>query len=190
MSMNFSTILDALNQASAFELFRLRIAIQRKLDDPQWTHAIRSRLHVGQEVDYFSAAENTIRHARIDELRRKQAAVTDLADGRRWLVDYVTINVDGVDVHVREQVVKGLGRNEVAVGDTLGFIDREGRERSGIVRRLNDKTVTLQVGDQQWRVAYQLLHRVVDSITGAVVDLPAPTSLLLVAEQCRPSPAR
>ena len=28
---------------------------------------------------------------------------------------------------------------------------------------LNDKTVTLQVGHQQWRVAYALLHRVVES---------------------------
>lgn len=182
MSMNFSTVLDALNQASAFELHRLRVAIQRKLDDPHWTNAIRSRLHVGQEIEYFGGAENTIRRARIDELRRKQAAVTDLADGRRWLIDYVTVNVDGIDVQVREQVAKGLGRNEVAVGDTLGFIDREGRERSGVVRRLNDKTVSLQVGDQQWRVAYQLLHRVVDSISGTAVDLSVQSSLLLVEQ--------
>jgi hypothetical protein len=28
--------------------------------------------------------------------------------------------------------------------------------------RLNDKTVTLRVGPQKWRVSYTLLHRVVD----------------------------
>ena len=182
MPMNFSVVLEALNQASAFELYRLRVAIQRKLDDPQWTRAIRSRLHVGQEIDYFSSTENTIRRARIDELRRKQAAVTDLGDGRRWLVDFFTINVDGMDVQVREQVAKGLGRNEVMVGETLGFTDRDGHERSGRVQRLNDKTVTLQVGHQQWRVAYQLLHRVVDSIPGMAVDLPQQISLPLPTE--------
>lgn len=182
MSMDFSAVLDALNQASAFELFRLRVAIQRKLDDPRWTHAIRLQLRVGKEVDYFSAAENTFRRARIDELRRKQAAVTDLADGKRWLIDYVTINLDGIDVEVREQVARGLGRNEVAVGDRLGFIDRDGHERSGIVRRLNDNTVTLEVGHQQWRVAYALLHRVVDSIPGAARDLPTQSSLPLARD--------
>jgi hypothetical protein len=31
--------------------------------------------------------------------------------------------------------------------------------------RLNNKTVTLQVGLQRWRVAYSLLHRVVESRT-------------------------
>jgi hypothetical protein len=33
------------------------------------------------------------------------------------------------------------------------------------VIRLNDKTVTLLCGQQQWRVAYAFLHRVVDADT-------------------------
>lgn len=33
----------------------------------------------------------------------------------------------------------------------------------GRIIRLNDKTVTLQCGQQQWRVAYCFLHRVVES---------------------------
>jgi len=32
------------------------------------------------------------------------------------------------------------------------------------------------------RVAYQFLHRVVDSIPGTVVDLPAPATLLAAAK--------
>lgn len=179
--MNFSAVLDALNQASAFELYRLRFAIDRKLDDPAWAVAVRSRLHVGQEINYFSPRENSIQRARIDEFRRKQVAVTDLPGGERWLIEYNAINVDGIDVEIREQTRKGLGRNEVRVGDTLGFLDRDGHERSGVVRRLNDKTVSLQVGAQQWRVAYPLLHRVVDSIPGMAVDLP-PQAVLLLPE--------
>ncbi len=168
--MNFSAILDALNHASAFELYRLRFAIDRKLDDPAWAIAVPSRLHVGQEIEYFSPRENLVQRARIDEFRRKQVAVTDLPDGKRWLIEYNAINVDGMDVGIREQTRKGLGRNEVRVGDTLGFLDRDGHERSGVVLRLNDKTVGMQVGSQQWRVAYQLLHRVVDAIPGTAVD--------------------
>lgn len=180
--MNFSAVLEALNNAPAFELFRLRVAINRKLDDPKWIEAIRWRLRVGQEIEYFSGHDNAVRRAQIVEFRRKQVDVLDLGDGKRWLIDFCTINVDGTDVQVREQGVKGLGRNEVAVGQTLGFVDREGDERSGVVLRLNDKTVTLQVGHQQWRVAYQLLHHVVDSIPGTVVDLPGQAAFLPAAK--------
>jgi hypothetical protein len=180
--MNFSAVLDALNNASAFELYRLRVAIMRKLDDPKWIEAIRWKLRVGQEIEYFSWNDNAVRRARIIEFRRKQVDVLDLGDSRRWLIDFCTINVDGLDVQVREQVAKGLGRNEVAVGQTVGYVDREGGERSGVVLRLNDKTVTMQVGDQQWRVAYQFLHHVVDSIPGTVVDLPGQATFLPVAK--------
>ena len=179
MSMNLSAVLDALDHASAFELFRLRAAIVRKLNDPRWIEAIRWRLRTGQEIEYFRTDLNTTRRARIMEFRRKQVDVLDLVDGRRWLIYFCTINVDGLDVQVREQVAKGLGRNEISAGQTLGFVDRDGLERSGIVLRLNDKTVTLKVGQQQWRVAYQLLHHVVDAIPGEAVDLPGPASLLL-----------
>jgi hypothetical protein len=180
--MNFSAVLDALNNASAFELFRLRVAINRKLDDPEWIEAIRWRLRVGQEIEYFSWNDNAVRRARIVEFRRKHVDVLDLGDGRRWLIDFCTINVDGMDVQVREQVATGLGRNEVVVGQTLGFVDREGSERSGVVLRLNDKTVSLQVGQYKWRVAYQFLHHVVDSVTATAVDLPSQTTFLPAAK--------
>jgi hypothetical protein len=71
-----------------------------------------------------------------------------------------------------------LGRNEVAIGDVVGFIDRDQNQRSGKVTRLNDKTVSLQCEGLQWRVAYAYLHRVVDAdsrdqgvIEGSVVRL-------------------
>lgn len=61
----------------------------------------------------------------------------------------------------------------IAIGDTVGFLDRNHQQRSGKIVRLNDKTVTLLCGHQQWRVAYSLLHRVVDSsaITGEPLEL-------------------
>ena len=46
------------------------------------------------------------------------------------------------------------------IGDTVGFLDHDHRQRSGQVVRLNDKTVTLNADGQKWRVAYALLHRV------------------------------
>jgi hypothetical protein len=161
--MNFSDVLKALNSASGFELYRMRAAIDRVLDEPRWLLAIQSRLQVGQSIEYFDTQSNTLRRGQVLELRRKQAVVLDNDDGRRWLVSYVAINIDGADVQIREQKQNGLGRNEVSVGDMVGFLDRNQQQRSGRIVRLNDKTVTLLCNNQQWRVAYSLLHRVVET---------------------------
>jgi hypothetical protein len=163
--MNFSDALKALNQASAFELYRMRAAINRVLDEPRWLQAIQARLQIGQAIEYFDAQANKLRHGKLLELRRKQAVVLDRDDGKRWLIPYVAINLDGADVQIREQPRHGLGRNEVAVGDVVGFVDRNQQQRGGRIIRLNDKTVTLLCGQQQWRVAYAFLHRVVDADT-------------------------
>lgn len=171
--MNFSETIAALNSASAFELYRLRAAIDRVLDQPGWMDAVRSRLRVGQPIQYFDPAANRSHQGQVLELRRKQAVVLDLATQKRWLISYAAINLDGADVEIREKPRQGLGRNEVAVGDVVGFMDRNHQQRSGQILRLNDKTVTLMCGRQQWRVAYGLLHRVVDgsASSGELLEL-------------------
>lgn len=171
--MNFSATLAALNSASAFDLYRLRAAIDRVMDQPGWINAVRSRLQVGQAIQYFDPQTNRAHQGQILELRRKQAVVLDMGTQKRWLISYAAINLDGADVEIRERPKQGLGRNEVAIGDVVGFVDREHQQRSGRIVRLNDKTVTLNCGNQQWRVAYGLLHRVVESsaIEGEVLEL-------------------
>lgn len=171
--MNFSETIATLNNASAFELYRLRAAIDRVLDQPGWMDAVRSRLRVGQPIQYFDPAANRSHQGQVLELRRKQAVVLDLATQKRWLISYAAINLDGADVEIREKPRQGLGRNEVAVGDVVGFMDRNHQQRSGQILRLNDKTVTLMCGRQQWRVAYGLLHRVVDgsASSGELLEL-------------------
>jgi len=163
--MNFSDVLKALNDASAFELYRMRAAIDRVLNEPRWVLAVQSRVQVGQAIEYFDAQSNKLRRGQVLEMRRKQAVILDQDDGRRWLIEYASINLDGTDVQIREQPKQGLGRNEVAVGEVVGFLDRSQQQRSGRITRLNDKTVTLICDQRQWRVAYSLLHRVVDSNT-------------------------
>ena len=161
--MNYTDILSSLNQASAFDLFRLRAAIDRVLDQPGWMTAVQARLRVGMAIEYFDPQANRTFKGQLLEMRRKQAVVLDLETQRRWLISYAAINLDGADVEIRDQPKQGLSRQSVAVGDVVGFVDRDHQQRSGQILRLNDKTVTLQVGHQQWRVAYALLHRVVES---------------------------
>jgi hypothetical protein len=161
--MNYTDTLSSLNQASAFDLFRLRAAIDRVLDQPGWMTAVQASLRVGQTVEYFDPQANRAFKGQLLEMRRKQVVILDLDTRKRWLISYAAINLDGADVEIREQPKQGLGRNAVAIGDVVGFIDKNQQQRSGQIVRLNDKTVTLRVGNQQWRVSYALLHRVVDS---------------------------
>lgn len=160
--MNFSSVLDALKQASAFELFRLRTAIDRLLGDPHWIKAIAARLRRGQRIEFFDPRDNRLRPGLILEMRRSQLLVMETESAQRWLIDYAAVNLDGADIDIRERPTRGLGRQEVAVGDVIGFQDREGDQRSGEIIRLNDKTVTVLCDGQRWRVSYALLHRLID----------------------------
>ena len=160
--MDFTRILKELQESSAFDIYRLSAAINRVLDQPGWIQAVQSRLRVGQNIEYFDTQTNRTRKGQVLEMRRKQAVVLDIDRQQRWLISYAAITLDGADVEIREQPQQGLGRNSVAVGDVVGFVDKHHQQRSGEVVRLNDKTVTLLVGQQQWRVSYGLLHRVVD----------------------------
>lgn len=100
--MNFSDVIKSLNQASAFELYRMQAAIARVLGDPKWLQAIQARIQVGQEVSYFSVKTNTLKRARVMELRRKQVILRDLDDAESWNIDYAAINLNGADVQIRE----------------------------------------------------------------------------------------
>ena len=168
--MDFSTLVNSLNRASAFELFRLEGAIQRVLNQPQWIESIRQQLHIGQSIEYFNHIANDLQQAHIIEFRRKHVLIHDIPSKKPWLIPYVSINIDHADIRIREMTREGLGRNEVSVGDIVGFHDRDNRERSGKVIRLNDKTVTILSDSQTWRVSYSLLHRVMNTDFTSAAD--------------------
>ncbi len=161
--MNFDSILDTLKQASGFELYRLRAMLDRVLDDPKWIIAVQKQLLIGQQINYYEDSSNTELTGQVLEFRRKHVVVRDPATNKRWLIAYTAINLGGADVKIREADRAGLSRHEVAVGEVVGFIDGEHRQRHGKIIRLNDKTVTLECDGQKWRVSYSYLHWVLDS---------------------------
>lgn len=161
--MNHAAILDALTGATSFDLFRLRAAIDRALRDPARSTAVRRCLQPGQPVEYFDARDNRSRDGCVVELRPAAVVVLDHESGTRFLIEYAAINLDGVDSVLRDRTDRGLGRQEIAVGDRVGFQDRFGHQRHGRVTRLNGKTVTLDCDGTPWRVSYALLHRLIDA---------------------------
>ena len=87
--MNYSQILDQLNNASLFELYRLNQAIQHRLEDPVKIKKIKNSLKIGQDIEYFDAEENRLIEASIIELNRTRLLVKNWHDGKRWNVPII-----------------------------------------------------------------------------------------------------
>ncbi len=164
--MDYTHILQELQSASLFDLFRLRVAIEGQLDNPARIAEVRARLRPGMNVRYFDEVQNRLVPARVVELNRTRLVVDNLADGRRWSIRFCAVNLDGVDVDLRPgPTPQPLDRSLLSVGDRVGYRDRQNREAYGRILALNPRTATVLTNDgQQWRVAYALLFKVVESV--------------------------
>jgi hypothetical protein len=164
--MNYSAILEALNQASLFELYRLNTAIGNQLDDPARINAVKQALRAGQTVRWFNSVENRLVEASLLRINRTRADVRNLGDGKHWTIPFYLINLEGQDVEIASRQRNTLDRNSLKVGDRVAFKDRAGHERFGQVVKLNPKSAAVQVGPARWRVAYSLLAPVIDGDLG------------------------
>ncbi|WP_295385676.1 hypothetical protein [uncultured Thiodictyon sp.] len=164
--MNYTAILEALGQASLFQLYRLNAAITNQLDDPARVAAVKGALRVGQTLHWFDSTANRLVEAQLLSVNRTRARVQNVADGKIWNLPFYFIDLDGQDVAIAAQKRQALDRNSLRVGDRVGFKDRSGHERFGQVVKLNTKSASVQVDGLRWRVAYGLLLSVFDGALG------------------------
>ena len=166
--MDFTHILDELDNASLFELYRLKIAIQQKLDDPESIDKIKQKLKKGSQISWFDSAENREVQATLLEFKRTNVLVESHHDQKKWNIPCYCINLENVNTEIQQNTAKqGLSRNQLKVGDMVGFYDRDNQQRYAKVTKLNPKTVGLLVDDgHKWRVAYKWLFSVIDGEQG------------------------
>ena len=165
-SVDFSAVMKQLDAATPFDLYRLRSALNRLLDDPKKIEQVKQMIRVGDEVEYFEPTENRGVQAIVVKCNRTRVVVKRLDNNECWEVLYCSINTAGVSSRIHEHASRGMGRNEVRIGDRVSFIDRNNRELFGTVAKLNQKTVTLFCdGDEEtrWRVSYSFLRPVLDA---------------------------
>ncbi len=160
--MDYNQLFQELQQASLFDLYRLKTAIDKMLDQPDKIAVIKRALRPGQEVTYFDYAENRLIAATVKELKRTRVLVRNRDDGKLWNIPYYMVNIDRVDTDIHAHRGR-LTKAQLKIGDTVGYRDRLNRDQFGKIIRLNQKTVTLDLpsGDQ-WRIPYGLLFPVMD----------------------------
>jgi hypothetical protein len=164
--MNISEILNELNKASLFELYRLNQAIRRQLEEPKRINIIKDQLKVGQVISYFNTDENRLVEAVIMELKRTKVLVKNKHDGWLWNIPFYYINIDNLDTDINSVTKRRVDRNILKVGDKVCFKDKKGFELFGEVIKLNQKTAGILVGKIKWRVAYSLLSPIIDGELG------------------------
>ena len=101
--MNYTAVLEALRQATDFELFRLRAAIDRALGDPHRVTATRRRVHRGQRVEYFDPRTNRLHQGLVLEMRNSTVIVQDAERILPLQLDYAALNLDAADAAIRER---------------------------------------------------------------------------------------
>lgn len=168
--MNYSKILEELNSASLFELYRLEQAIRRSMEDPVRIRTIKEALKVGQDIEYFDAEENRLVEAHIVELKRTRVLVKNRHDGALWNIPFYHINLDHADVSISGSPGK-LDRNSLKIGDKVAFKDRKGNELFGDVIKLNQKTAGVLVATTRWKVGYRLLSPIIEGELGSEMNL-------------------
>ena len=162
--MNYSDIINALNHASAFDLYRLRHAIDNMIDEPKRLIDIKAKLRLGQTAQWYDPSDNRVYNGTLVKIKQMRALVNSHHDSRRWDIPLCAINIHQVDVNIGQPHKKGLTKNEIQIGERVGFVDNHGVEHSGEIIRLNQKTVTITDHEAQmsWRVSYALLHKIID----------------------------
>jgi hypothetical protein len=115
-----------------------------------------------QNVNYFYDRDNREYAATVIKCAPKTVSVQRHVDQVVWKLPYYMLNLHSRPVEIREDERTGLTRQQLAIGELVGFKDKEQQDRVGKIIRLNDKTVTLDCDGTKWRVSYRLLQRIIE----------------------------
>jgi hypothetical protein len=161
--MDYSKILQELEEASLFDLYRMSSAINDELANSQRINEIKQSLRVGQEVTWLEHSTNRLERAVIEKCTPSRCEVKNLSDGKRWRILYASINLNEVDTSIHSNQKFGVKKSALRVGDIVSFLDKENKLQFAKVTKLNPKTAGLVTMENvKWRVYYENLSKITD----------------------------
>lgn len=163
--MDYSKILRELENASLFDVYRLKCAMNIFLEHPEKLSKIKRQLRVGMVLSYFSGRENKLNHAVLEEINRTNVCVRDKKNGKRWSVPFYALNLSNLNEEFNVSINREeLTRSDFHVGEHISFLGKNEQETYGIITQLNPKTASITTGDNsRWRVSYSHLFKIVNA---------------------------
>jgi hypothetical protein len=163
--MNYSEIMNELEQASLFDIYRLKVAMSALLEQPEKIRALKQQLRVGMQISYFSFKSNALVNGILEEIQRTCVCVRNANDGRKWSVPLYALNLANVNTDINlKQTQEKYDRNQFHVGENISFIGKNEIETYGTITQLNPKTASIITRDgSRWRVSYSHLFKIFDS---------------------------
>lgn len=166
--MNYSNIIQELEEASLFDLYRLSSAIQEEMQNTTKIKEIKNSLRVGQIITWFDTQTHNLVKAEILKFNKNRCVVKNIVDEKVWDLIYPSINTHNVEVDIHSNQEFGLKKSELKVGDIVSFLDNKNELIYGKVIKLNPKTAGINIDGQNWRVSYNLLNLAKD-LDGEIV---------------------
>lgn len=161
--MDYTNILQELEEASLFDLYRLRAAIDNEMDNSHRIGKVKQALRIGQEITWFDDTTNKLEKAVVQKLTPTRCDVKNISDGQRWRVLYASINIENTDVSIESNQKFGIKKSALRVGDLVSFLDKEHKLQFAKVLKLNPKTAgVITMEGIQWRVSYGALSKNMD----------------------------
>ena len=159
--MDIQTIFEQLETATDFELYRIKSAIEKVLEDPDRLKFLKSKITVGMKVDYFCYDRNKLIECVVLQVKRSRVSVEETLSGQKWTLPFYFLNLDNVETEVISNKATGMSKAELAIGDTVGFIStRDNQEYVGQVIKLNPKRAVIAINQESWTVPYAMLFPV------------------------------
>lgn len=170
--MRMKLTIEELPMATSSELYQLSWVIEQLLADPRRVVQARSQLHLGQQVQCFNWSDGKLQPARVVSMKNDRVTLLDERSKRHFSVSYAAImaqteasvhsNAPAHEAAIPSPPPQINEREDLRVGQRVSFTDRELQRRIGLVVRINQQTATLDCEGQTWRVAFGLLHHVVE----------------------------
>jgi len=161
--MDYSKILQELEEASLFDLYRLSVAIDDELSNSRRIGKVKQSLMIGQEITWFDSSANKLQRAVIEKFTTTRCDIKNISDAKRWRIQYASINIDDVDTSISLNQKFGLKKSALSVGDIVSFLDKEHKLQFAKVQKLNPKTAgIITMEGIQWRVSYGALSKNMD----------------------------
>lgn len=170
--VNYDDWLAFLKKASLYEIYRLSLALEIEQRDPKRVLQVAQKINIKDTIEYFDPKTRQLVTGIVVEKTRTSVLVCHLAESAVSQVPYYMINIDSRSFFT-ETKNKNMTRHDVAIGMRVGFVNsRTGTTVSGVIERINPKTVSLRTPDNQvWRVSYALLFPVIEGQTGVIYDV-------------------